>query len=143
MDKQAIRMVISQLLAKALSAVVKIVRTKLLPKVVSRYCKILQNTAAKLAERANALIDKVPTIKDTKKLVGTLYVLKLVQEATSTVGKALVTLAESIETHVDFSIIDQPTSDEIASEVATLEVIANADTDEPFGGCGPDGCEIV
>lgn len=143
MDKQTVKTVISQLLGKALQAVVKIVRTKLLPKIVNRYCKILQNTTEKLVERVDALIDKVPSIKNTKKLVGTLYVLRLVQETTSTVGKALITLADMIGSQVDFSVIDEPKTDEIASEVASLEIIANADADEPFGGCGPDGCEIV
>ena len=143
MDKQTVRTVIAQLLSKALTAVVKIVRTKLLPRIFSRYCKTLQSTAEKLVERANALVDKVPSITDTKKLVRTLYVLKLVQEATSTVGKALTALAESIETNVDFSLIESPETDEVATEIANLEVIANAGPDEPFGGCGPDGCEIV
>ena len=39
--------------------------------------------------------------------------------------------------------IEIPETDEIATEIANLEVIANAGPDEPFGGCGPDGCEIV
>lgn len=140
MDKQTARAVISQLLSKALVAVIKLIRTKVLPQVMNRYCKTLQKTAEKLTGKANALIDKVPKIKDTKKLVRTLYVLRLIQEATATVGKALTTLSETIETHVDFTLIDNPENDDIASEVATLEVLANADTE---GGCGPDGCEIV
>lgn len=143
MDKQTVKTVISQLLGKALQAVVKIIRTKLLPKVVNRYCKALQSTTEKLVERVDILIDKIPSITDAKKLVRALYVLRLVQETTSTVGKALITLADMIGSQVDFSVIDEPKTDEIASEVASLEVIANADTDEPFGGCGPDGCEIV
>ena len=144
MDKQTARTIISQLLAKALTAIIKIVKTKLLPKAMERYCKSLQKFAEKLAEKTNQLIDKIPTITDVKKLTGTLYVLRLVQETANTVGEALKTLAHSIETNVDFSIIDDPKTDEVASAVQELDVIANAVTDVDLqGNCGPDGCEIA
>lgn len=143
MDKQEAKLLISQLLSKALVAIIKMIRVKILPKATERYCKNLQKFADKLVKKANELVDKVPTIKETKKLVGTLYVLRLIKETSVTVGRALIELANHIETSVDFGIIEVPESDEIAETVKELDTLANADTDVDFtGGCGEDGCAI-
>lgn len=146
MSSAATKAVISQLLTKALSAIVKLVRTKLLPKVTERYCKSLQKGADKIAKKADELIEKIPTVKTTKKLVATLYGLRLIQETAQHIGEALTLVAHNIEATVDFSPIDTPDED-AAKEVEELNLLAmtpsaDEDTDD-FGGCGPDGCEIA
>jgi CTP synthase (UTP-ammonia lyase) len=139
--KENLRIIIAKLLAKALTAVIKIVRVKILPRVTERYCKSLQKGAEKLANKTQELIDKIPNITDTKKKIGLLYVLKLVRESVYSVGTALTTLATQIDHEVDFSPIEEKVMEpEVVETLAMLETTAAGDN---LGGCGPDGCEIA
>lgn len=138
-SKDAIRKVIAQVLAKALAAIGKLIKTKVLPKATEKYCENLHKFTKKLGEKTDKMIDSIVSIKDTKKLVGTLFALKLVKETTVSIADALKSIATQIETEVDFSPLEAPETDEVASVVAELEVLANAGDE----GCGPDGCEIA
>lgn len=136
---QAVRAAITQLLAKALVSIGKLIKTKLMPKVMERYCKNLHKFTEKLSAKTTTMIDSIVSIKDTKKLIATLYILRLVEETTNSVGEALKTLSKHIATDVDFSAIDNPKTDEAATAVAEIELLANA----ADGECGEDGCEIA
>ena len=140
-QKQQVRAAISALLAKALIAIVKLVKTKLIPKANERYCKYLQKGAENIIEKTNKSIDELEKAKSTKKRVKLLYGLKLMSETMATIGEALTTASTHIVESVDFSEIDAPAKEEAKAVVEELDVLANAN-DESFG-CGPDGCEIA
>lgn len=140
-QKQQVRAAISALLAKALIAIIKLVKTKLIPKANERYCKYLQKGAENIIEKTNKSIDELEKAKSTKKRVKLLYGLKLMSETMATIGEALTTASTHIVESVDFSEIDAPAKEEAKAVVEELDVLANAG-DESFG-CGPDGCEIA
>lgn len=142
MDKQQIRAAISALLAKALVAIVKLVKTKLIPRANERYCKYLQKGADKIIEKANKSIDDLETAQSTKKRIKLLYGLKLMSETMATIGEALTTASTHIIESVDFTEIDAPEKDEAKTVIKELDKLACA-PDEPEFGCGPDGCEIA
>ena len=139
MNKEEIRKLIAKLLASALKAISKLLRVKVLPKVVEKYCKKLQEISEKLTEKVNSVIDKLPTITDDKKRIGFIYALKLVKEATSTVGSALTALGQHIEESVDFNEINDPKTKDVSDAVEELNKLAMIDEN----ASGDDGCQIV
>lgn len=142
--KQQVRAAIATLLAKALAAIVKLVKTKLVPKANERYCKYLQKGADKIIERSNKVVDDLEEAKSTKKRIKLLYGLKLMAETMSTIGEALTTASTHIIESVDFTEIDAPEEDEAKTVIEELDKLANSDVDvDTNSGCGPDGCEIA
>lgn len=141
-DKQQAREVIANLLAKALVAIVKLIKTKLIPAAYSRYCKYLQKGADRIIERTNKAIDDLATAKSDKKRVKLLYGLKLMKETMSTLGEALTLAAEHVTNCVDFTEIEAPAKESTKTVIKELDKLACAD-DEPSFECGPDGCEIA
>lgn len=141
-DKTQVRAAVSTLLGKALVAIVKLVKTKLIPRANERYCKYLQKGADKIIEKANKSIDDLEKAQSTKKRIKLLYGLRLISETMSTIGEALTIASTHIIESVDFTEIDTPEKEEAKTVIKELDTLACA-TDEPSFGCGPDGCEIV
>lgn len=142
MDKQQIRAAISALLAKALVAIAKLVKTKLVPKANERYCKYLQKGANKIIERANKTIDDLEKAQSTKKRIKLLYGLKLMSETMTTIGEALTTASTHIIESVDFTEIDAPEKEEAKEVIEELDTLA-CGADPASLECGPDGCDIA
>lgn len=138
-EKAQVRAVVSSLLAKALVAVVQLIKTRLLPKATERYCKSLQKFADKLIGAINKSVDKVGAITDSKKLIRELFVLDLAAITMENVGKALLTSAEHIKSAVNFA----PLHAESETKTELIALATAEDDEEDFGCCGPDGCEIA
>lgn len=132
--KAKIKAIVRELLSKAKTLVLKLVKTKLLPKAEEKYCKVLQATSVKLVDKAEDLVEEVNSEEDTKKKVRSLYLLKLCVDTFDAVGGALTEASASIKELVKFEELD-------ADDEDTKVALAELDT-EDTPDCGPDGCAI-
>ena len=135
--KAAIKEVLGGLIAKGLQALVKLVKSKLLPKAEEKYCKALQATTEKITNKAVDRIAELNEETDVKKRIRYLYLLKLVKNALDALSESLVETVKYIEENVDFKELEEPSEEAL---VALADIPGALDND---GECGPDGCEVA
>lgn len=137
MAKTKIKEILKALITKGATALVKLIRTKLLPKAEEKYCKALQDAADKITDKAVDRVEDLTEETDKKKRVRNLYLLKLILETLSAVSETLVETINYIRENVDFKELDESNEETL---VALAEIPGALEND---GECGPDGCEIV
>ncbi len=137
MAKTKIKEILKALITKGATALVKLIRTKLLPKAEEKYCKALQDAADKITDKAVDRVEDLTEETDKKKRVRNLYLLKLILETLSAVSETLVETTNYIRENVDFKELDESNEETL---VALAEIPGALEND---GECGPDGCEIV
>lgn len=136
--KQKIGAIVAAALKLAVSALAKLIRSKLLPKAQEKYCKVLQATSEKIIEGAGDIAAAIASEEDTTKKIRRLYLLNLVIQTMDSVAETLRLAGDHLRETVDFTPIINP--DENA-KIALADIPdAFADND---GCCGPDGCTIA
>ena len=139
MSKGKLKEIIRELLKRGAQALVKLVKSKLLPRAEEKYCEALQATADKLSDKAIDRVEELNNETDNAKKIKKVYLLKLIAQALEAVDKTIDETVKYIRENVDFGILENPSEETL---VALAEIPGALDNDEE-GGCGPDGCEIV
>lgn len=138
------------LFISALKAVANLIRSKLFPKAVAKYCKALQDASEAVIDKADELLDKIAGEPEgSKKRIKYTYMLLLIKNTLSSLGEIMVSTANAIDIKVDFEIIENTEANDVIKEATDKaqaeedeqydELIASLDTPH----CDDDGCVVV
>ena len=138
------------LFLSALKAVANLIRSKLFPKAVAKYCKALQDASEAVIDKADDILDKISKEpEDSKKRIKYTYMLLLIKNTLSSLGEVMVSTANAIELKVNFDIIENTEAVETINEFKQeAEQTEDKQYDELIASievphCDDDGCIVV
>lgn len=138
------------LFLSALKAVANLIRSKLFPKAVAKYCKALQDASEAVIDKADDILDKISKEpEDSKKRIKYTYMLLLIKNTLSSLGEVMVSTANAIELKVNFDVIENTEAVETINEFKQeAEQTEDKQYDELIASievphCDDDGCIVV
>ena len=138
------------LFLSALKAVANLIRSKLFPKAVAKYCKALQDASEAVIDKADDILDKISKEpEDSKKRIKYTYMLLLIKNTLSSLGEVMVSTANAIELKVNFDVIENTEAVETINEFKQeAEQTEDKQYDELIASievphCDNDGCIVV
>jgi hypothetical protein len=138
------------LFLSALKAVANLIRSKLFPKAVAKYCKALQDASEAVIDKADDILDKISKEpEDSKKRIKYTYMLLLIKNTLSSLGEVMVATANAIELKVNFDVIENTEAVETINEFKQeAEQTEDKQYDELIASievphCDDDGCIVV
>lgn len=136
MSLEKFKSVIEIILKQGALAIIKIIASKLIPVLETKYYRKLQDISDKIINRVIDRVNEILVETNHAKKIQKLYLLDLIKTTLKSIASSLDETVKYIDDNVDFSEINTPDEN-------TLVALADIPGAFDDGCCGPDGCQIV